>query len=332
MKDGIGVLEFELETVAWPVDGAFTISRGSRQFAEAVAVRLVDDGYFGRGECAPYARYGETTQSVEQQIRAAISAMDGRPDRRRLQGVLPAGAARNALDCALWELEARKSGVSVASLSGLKPVDWVETAYTLSLDTPEKMRLRAVAHRDKTLLKLKLSGAGDLERVVAVRDGAPDARIIVDANESWTIDDYRTLTPHLDEIGVSLIEQPFPANDDDALRSLPRPIPICADESCHTRAELPRLVGLYDMINIKLDKTGGLTEAIALMEAGRAHGMSIMIGCMLGSSLAVAPARLIAPYADIVDLDGPLLLALDREPAIRFKGNRMENPAPALWG
>ncbi len=333
MKDGTHeLLGLELETLSWPVDGAFTIARGSRQVAEAISVRLVRNGHTGRSECVPYTRYGETLASVERQIRAALAEMDAAPDRARLQKVLPAGAARNALDCALWDLEAKTKGVSVAVLCGFEPQDWVETAFTLSLDTPEKMRTRAVAHENKKLLKLKLSGEGDLERVAAVRAGAPHARIIVDANESWSIDDYRRFVPRFEELGVSMIEQPFPATDDGALGSLPRPIPICADESCHTRADLPRLAGLYDMINIKLDKAGGLTEGAALLKEGRARKLAIMIGCMLGSSLAIAPARLLAPYADIADIDGPLLLAADHEPSIPFDGARMGNPAPALWG
>ncbi len=326
------LLELDLEAVSWPVDGAFTIARGSKQVAEAIVVRLVSNGHAGRGECVPYTRYGETLVSVERQIRAALAEMGGAPDRARLQEILPAGAARNALDCALWDLEAKTKGVSVAALCGFELQDWVETAFTLSLDTPEKMRMRAIAHENKKLLKLKLSGNGDLERVAAVRAGAPNARIIVDANESWTVDDYHRFVPRFEELGVSMIEQPFPATDDQPLQSLARPIPICADESCHTRADLPRLAGLYDMINIKLDKAGGLTEGIALLKAGRTRNLAIMIGCMLGSSLAIAPARLLAPYADIADIDGPLLLAADHEPSIPLDGDRMGNPAPALWG
>lgn len=322
----------ELETIAWPVDGDFTISRGSKQIAEAISVTLIAGGRRGRGECTPYGRYGETLLSVERQICATAIELNGVLDRSRLQEALPAGAARNALDCAMWDLEAKLSGTSVARLAGLERRDWIETAFTLSLDTPEKMRARAIENHDKNLLKLKLSGSGDLERVAAVRDGAPRARIVVDANESWSVGDYLELTPRLQELGVSLIEQPFPAAADDSLSSLARPIPICADESCHTRADLPRLAGLYDMINVKLDKAGGLTEALALIREGRSRTFSIMIGSMLGSSLAVAPARLLAPYADIADLDGPLLLAADREPPLPFSGNMMGEPDPALWG
>lgn len=326
------VLKLELETTAWPVDGDFTISRGSRQVAEAIKIALASEGCSGQAECVPYARYGETLTSVERQIRDAVDRLGASPDRVRLQEMLPAGAARNALDCALWDLEAKRLETSVAALAGLERREWVETAFTLSLGTPEKMRARAVEHQNKSLLKLKLSGAGDVERVAAVRAGAPHARIIVDANESWTVDDYLELAPRLQELGVSLIEQPFPADADGPLSSLPHPIPVCADESCHTRADLPRLAELYDMINIKLDKAGGLTEGLALLNEARDNNFSIMIGSMLGSSLAVAPARLLAPYADIVDLDGPLLLAADYEPPILFEGNMMGEPDPALWG
>lgn len=326
------VLKLELETTAWPVDGDFTISRGSRQVAEAIQIALIRDGHRGQAECVPYARYGETLLSVERQIRAAVDKMGECPDRTRLQEMLPAGAARNALDCALWDLEAKETGASVAQLMELDRRDWVETAFTLSLGTPEKMRARAIEHQNKSLLKLKLSGAGDVERVAAVRAGAPRARIIVDANESWTVDDYLELAPRLQELGVSLIEQPFPADADGPLSFLPRAIPVCADESCHTRADLPRLTGLYDMINIKLDKAGGLTEGLVLLKEARAKNFSVMIGSMLGSSLAIAPARLIAPYADIVDLDGPLLLAADHQPPVPFEGNLIGEPDPALWG
>lgn len=322
----------ELETLAWPVDGDFTISRGSRQVAEAISVTLIKDGHRGRSECTPYGRYGETLHSVERQIRATIDELNGGLDRTLLQTALPAGAARNALDCALWDLEAKTAGTSVPALAGLERREWVETAFTLSLDTPERMRARAIDNRDKKLLKLKLSGAGDIERIAAVRAGAPDARIIVDANESWTVDHYLEFGPRLQSLGVSLVEQPFPAEADGLLSSLPRFIPVCADESCHTRADLPRLAGLYDMINVKLDKAGGLTEGLALIREGRAGNFSIMIGSMLGSSLAVAPARLLAPYADIADLDGPLLLAADQEPPISFDGAMMGEPDPALWG
>lgn len=326
------VLKLDLETTAWPVDGDFTISRGSRLVAEAIKIVLVKGGHRGQAECVPYARYGETLISVERQIRATVDKMGAHANRTRLQDMLPAGAARNALDCALWDLEAKEKGTSVAELLGLERREWVETAFTLSLGTPEKMHARAVEHQDKSLLKLKLSGAGDLERVAAVRSGAPETRIIVDANESWTVSDYLELTPRLQELGVSLIEQPFPADADEQLSSLPHAIPVCADESCHTRADLPRLTGLYDMINIKLDKAGGLTEGVALLKEAKARGFSIMVGSMLGDSLAIAPARLLAPYADISDLDGPLLLAADHQPPIPFKGNMIGEADPMLWG
>jgi L-alanine-DL-glutamate epimerase-like enolase superfamily enzyme len=253
-------------------------------------------------------------------------------DRNELQRAMPPGAARNALDAAFWDLDAKRDNRRAADLAGLGPLHPVVTAYTLSLDTPEWMGEAAAQNRARPLLKLKVTGDGDIERVQAVRRNAPQARLIVDANEGWTARHFAELSPALAELGVELIEQPLPAGDDDALAELPHPIPVCADEACHTSADLDRLVGKYDAVNIKLDKTGGLTEALVLAEAAAARGFKIMVGCMIGSSLAMAPAVLVAQQASVVDLDAPLLLASDRVPGLRYDGSTLYPPEPDLWG
>ncbi|WP_397542852.1 N-acetyl-D-Glu racemase DgcA [Roseovarius salis] len=306
----------------------FTISRGSRTLAQVLTVTLTDGDATGRGECVPYARYGETLDSVVAQIESLPAA----PDRLALYDLLPAGAARNAVDCALWDLEAKRTGKRVWDLAGLPAPGPEVTAYTLSLDTPEAMRAQAAVNAHRPLLKIKLGTPDDMPRLEAVRAGAPDARIIVDANEGWTAEVYTDLAPHLERLGVALVEQPLPADADDALASMDRPVPVCADESCHDRASLPALAGKYDVINIKLDKTGGLTEALALKEAARAEGYGIMVGCMVGSSLAMAPAVLVAQGAMVTDLDGPLLLAEDREHALEFDAAGVHPPSRELWG
>ncbi len=306
----------------------FTISRGSRTEAKVLTVRITRDGVTGWGECVPYARYDETLESVEAQIRSLPSGID----RAALQEALPAGAARNALDCANWDLEAKRAGRRVWELAGLPaPVPEI-TAYTLSLDTPETMQAQAAKHAHRPLLKIKLGTPDDMPRLEAVRRGAPQAKIIVDANEGWSAAVYADLAPHLVRLGVALVEQPLPAGDDEALIGMARPVPVCADESCHDRASLPKLKGKYDVVNIKLDKTGGLTEALALREAARAQGYGIMVGCMIGSSLAMAPAVLVAQGAMVTDLDGPLLLAEDREDALIFDAAGVHPPRPELWG
>jgi L-Ala-D/L-Glu epimerase len=313
---------------AFPLRRAFTISRGSRTEAAVLGVTVEEGGATGRGECVPYARYGETLDSVEAQIAGLPEAFD----RDTLQGLLPPGAARNAVDCALWDLEAKRRGVPVWRLAGLPEPGPLVTAFTLSLEAPEAMRAQAEANADRPLLKVKLGGTDDVARLEAVREGAPGARLIVDANEGWTPDAYRQIVPALVRLGVALVEQPFPAGEDAALGELDRPVPVCADESCHDRASLTGLRGRYDMVNIKLDKAGGLTEALALREAARAEGLGIMVGCMVGSSLAMAPAVLVAQGAAVVDLDGPLLLARDRDPPMDYD-ERGVHPAPrALWG
>lgn len=313
----------------WPIRGRFTISRGAKTEAEVVVVEIRADGACGRGECVPYPRYGETADAVVR----VIGELDTEGlTRARLQTLLPAGAARNAVDCALWDLEAKRLARPVWQLAGLKQPEPVLTAFTLSLDTPERMGAMARENALRPLLKLKLSGSGDLERVRAVRVNAPNAAFIVDANEAWSVEDYRFLAPELDRLGVSLIEQPFKAGEDLALAGLARPVPVCADESCHTSDDLARLVGAYDAVNIKLDKTGGLTEALALRQAAMAMGLKIMVGCMVATSLAMAPALLLAQGVDWVDLDGPLLLAEDRVPGLSYQGSTVFPPALTLWG
>ncbi|MFM2356198.1 MAG: hypothetical protein RLZZ528_1934 [Pseudomonadota bacterium] len=306
----------------------FTISRGSKTEARVLTVTVRDVRFSGRGECVPYARYGETPETVAAQIEGLPPDMThaGLPD------ALPAGAARNAVDCAFWDLAAKQAGRRVWQLLGLPAPVPVLTAYTLSLAPPDQMRAAAARHAHRPVLKIKLGTPDDMPRLEAVRAGAPRARIIVDANEGWTTEVYADLAPHLVRLGVALVEQPLPAGQDEALAHMPRPVPVCADESCHDRASLPGLRGKYDMVNIKLDKAGGLTEALALRDAARAAGFGIMVGCMVGSSLAMAPAVLVAQGAAIADLDGPLLLAEDRAHPIRYEADHICPPDPDLWG
>ena len=306
----------------------FTISRGSRTEAKVLTAHIADGAHKGWGECVPYARYGETLESVAEQI----NGLAGPLTREDLYDLLPAGAARFAVDSALWDLEAKKSGKRVWELAGLPTPKAEITAYTLSLDTPENMQAQAAKNAFRPLLKIKLGTPDDMTRLEAVRAGAPDARIIVDANEGWSAEVYADLAPHLVRLGVALVEQPLPAGNDDALIGMERPVPVCADESVHDRASLSGLKGKYDVINIKLDKTGGLTEALRLKEAALAEGYKIMVGCMVGSSLAMAPATLVAQGAMITDLDGPLLLAEDRDNALTFDAAGVHPPAAALWG
>ncbi|WP_110677369.1 N-acetyl-D-Glu racemase DgcA [Salinicola sp. RZ23] len=321
-----------VQEVRFALAERFAISRGARCEARVVTVSLSDGAHVGRGECVPYARYGESVASVIAQIESLRTALAAGLDRHALQTRLPAGAARNALDCALWDLEAKQRGMPVWALAGLAPPQAQMCAYTLSLDTPAAMREKAARHAERPLLKVKLGGEGDLERLRAVRQGAPQVRIIVDANEGWDLSTYRQLGPMLGELGIEMVEQPLPAYDDAALAEIPRPLPVCADEACHDRGSLASLQGRYDMINIKLDKSGGLTEALALRELASAAGLRIMVGCMVASSLAMAPALLVAQGAEIVDLDGPLLLARDRDPGLRYDAAGVHPAAPALWG
>ena len=325
-------MEIRVFSESWPIRGSFTISRGSKTASDVLVVELTQDGVTGRGECVPYARYGESVQGVITQIENIMPVLREGLDRGALQSVLPAGAARNAVDCALWDLESKQHRQRIWQRLNKPEPDALLTAYTLSLDTPENMQAAAEANSDRPLLKLKLAGAGDLARVTAVRKGAPQARIIVDANEGWDETLYRELVPALQKLGVEMIEQPLPAGQDQILASLPRPIPICADESCHDSSTLHELIGRYDMINIKLDKTGGLTEALELRKQAEAAGMKIMVGCMLATSLAMAPAFVVAQGAQVVDLDGPLLLQKDRDAGFNFSDNQMHAPDAALWG
>ena len=306
----------------------FTISRGSRTEAKVLTAHVSAGGVTGRGECVPYARYGETLESVE----AEIAGLSGDLTREGLRDLLPPGAARNAVDCALWDWEAKRAGRRVWELAGLPAPGPMITAYTLSLDTPDAMRAQAAKNAHRPLLKIKLGTPDDMPRVEAVRAGAPGATIIVDANEGWSAEVYSDLAPHLVRLGVAMVEQPMPAGQDGMLAEIARPLPVCADESCHDRASLPDLKGKYDMVNIKLDKTGGLTEALALRDAARAEGYKVMVGCMVGSSLAMAPAVLVAQGAEVVDLDGPLLLAEDRDQPLHYDAAGVHPPEAGLWG
>ena len=304
----------------------FTISRGSRTQADVLTVSVTIGGVRGRGECVPYARYGETLDSVTAQIEGFTGAWADLP------GALPAGAARNALDCAFWDHAAKAAGVRVWDLLKLPAPRPEITAYTLSLDTPDAMQVQAAQNAARPLLKIKLGTPDDMARLEAVRRGAPDSRIIVDANEGWSAEVYADLAPHLIRLGVQMVEQPMPAGADDMLGEIARPLPVCADESCHDRTSLPALRGKYDMVNIKLDKTGGLTEALALKGDSIAQGYGVMVGCMVGSSLAMAPATILAQGVVFTDLDGPLLLAEDRAEFLIFDAAGVHAPTAGLWG
>ncbi len=316
---------------SWPIRGAFTISRGTKTSAEVVVVEIAEDGALGRGECVPYPRYGESPESAVRQIAEVRGEIEGGLSRTGLQGRLAAGAARNAIDAALWDLEAKTTGTPAWRLAGVPEPGPLITAYTLSLDTPERMAAAAAAAQ-RPLLKLKLGGHGDVERVHAVRESAPGSRLIVDANEAWTPEVFARSAPALAALGVELIEQPLAAGQDDALSGLDRAVPVCADESCRGDGELESLDGRYEFVNLKLDKTGGLTAALELAHQAQARGFGIMLGCMLGTSLGMAPAALLGAAAAYVDLDGPLLLDADRSPGIRYEGSVMHPARPALWG
>ena len=313
---------------SFPLARTFTISRGSKTHAEVVTATISRDGQSGRGESVPYGRYGETITGVE----AAINALPATISRAALQQALPAGAARNAVDCALWDLEAKAAGRRVWELAGIPAPTRITTAFTLSLDTPEAMEADARAQSHRPLLKIKLGTPDDMPRLEAVRRGAPASRLVVDANEGWSAAIYADLAPHLQRLGVVLVEQPLPAGADDALIGIPRPVPICADESSHDRSSLAGLRGKYDVVNIKLDKTGGLTEALALRIEARAMGFGVMVGCMVGSSLGMAPATLLCAGAVVADLDGPLLLAEDRPHGLRYDASEIYPPERELWG
>jgi len=316
----------------FPTAGSWTISRGTVTQVEVVTAEARLGAQAGRGECRPYARYDEFAEGVVADIEAVAGQLGDDPGAVGLSALMAPGAARNSVDCALWDLRAKLAGKRVWQLAGLAEPKPLLTAYSLSLDTPEKMRAKAAEHAHRPLLKVKLGGDGDLERIRAVRAGAPKARIIVDANEGWTPASYAELAPELLALGVAMVEQPLPAWDDGALADMARPLPVCADEACHDTASLRGLAGKYDMINIKLDKTGGLTEALRLKAEAERMGFDVMVGCMLATSLAMAPAVLVAQGADIVDLDGPLLLAADRDNPLKYDADGVHPPTPELWG
>ena len=325
-------IELTLAVETFPIAGRFVISRGAKTEARVVTASLRDGAHVGRGECVPYARYGESVESVCAAILSLRGAIENGADRATLQTLLPAGAARNALDCAMWDLEAKRSGRRAYASAGFSRLTPLVTAFTISVGTPQEMRAAALRAADRPLLKIKLAGEGDADRLAAVREAAPHAQLIVDANEAWPEEALEAQFAACARFGVALVEQPLPAERDEALAKIARPIPICADESAHDTASLAALKGRYDAVNIKLDKTGGLTEALAMAHAARAQGFEIMAGCMVGSSLAMAPAVLIGQMAAFVDLDGPLLLARDREPGLIYEGSTLAPPAPALWG
>jgi L-alanine-DL-glutamate epimerase-like enolase superfamily enzyme len=317
---------------SWPLRGVFAISRGARTQSEVVVAEVRQGDIVGRGECVPYPRYGESVAGVVSAIEQLAEPVAQGLDHTGLEARLQAGAARNALDCALWDLAAKARRQPVHELAGLPAPRPVVTAFTISLGTPDAMATHAAEARAYPLLKLKLGGDGDLERVRAVRAAVPDTRLMVDANEAWTSAQLPDYLAAMADLGVELVEQPLHAGEDTALGEVEHPVPICADESCHTSADVPRLVGRYDVVNIKLDKAGGLTEAMRVATAAHANGLRVMVGTMMGTSLLMAPAMLLASTADWVDLDGPLWLARDRDDALRWDGTHLHPPTPALWG
>ncbi|WP_275782913.1 N-acetyl-D-Glu racemase DgcA [Pararhizobium gei] len=316
----------------FPIAGSFTISRGSKTSASVVTCEIGTGNNSGRGECVPYGRYGETIDSVVAEIEAARVAIEAGIDRPGLLAAMNPGAARNAVDCALWDLAAKSTGRPAFALAGLSDPLPLTTAYTISLGEPDIMAAQAAAQSHRALLKVKVGTADDTSRIRAVRAAAPGSVLILDANEGWTEDNIAAHFAVCVETRIALIEQPLPAGRDSALASIARPVPVCADESVHKTDDLSELAGLYDAVNIKLDKTGGLTEALRMRDAARALGLKIMVGCMVGTSLGMAPAVLLAQGADFVDLDGPLLLARDREPGLRYDASLVYPPRPDLWG
>jgi L-Ala-D/L-Glu epimerase len=324
--------ELSVRSERWPIAGAFTISRGSKTEAEVVVAELSDGTLRGCGECVPYPRYNETVAAVIAALEGLAGEVARGLDRETLQHVLPAGAARNALDCAFIDLEAKRAGRPAYNWLGLAPPQPRVTAYTISLGTPQTMAAAAAAAAARPLLKVKLGGEGDRDRIAAVRKAAPGAELIVDANEGWNAANLAANLAACADAGVTLVEQPLPAADDAALAMIARPIPVCADESVHDRASLANLVGKYDAVNIKLDKAGGLTEALALAAAAEAKGFMLMVGCMISTSLSIAPALLVAQRARVVDLDGPLLLARDRPNGLTYAGSTVHPATRELWG
>jgi len=325
------VLTIDAREETWPLDKPFRISRGTRTETRVVVVTLTDGQHSGRCEGVPIKRYNQTPASVLAEIESIKSAPN--LHREQLQKLLPPGAARNAVDCALWDLEAKISGKRAWELADISIAPEVETTFTISLDSPEAMAAATQAATNLPILKLKLGGDhADVTRVEAVREAAPKVRLLVDANESWTPDHYLRVVPSLVEFGVELIEQPFPADANNVLETLDHPIPVCADESCHTTADLPGLKKRYEVVNIKLDKTGGLTEALLLADGACQAGFKLLIGCMVCTSLGIAPARLLAGAADWIDLDGALLLSRDREHGLAYGNGKIGLPSRQLWG
>lgn len=316
----------------WPIAGSFVISRGAKTEARVVVAELAGGGVTGRGECVPYARYGESPEAVVARIESLRDAIAAGMTRTELQTALPPGAARNALDCAFWDLEAKSSNRRAYELANLPAPKPVVTAFTISIGSPDAMAKAANAAGARPLLKVKLGQAGDPERIAAVRAAAPKAELIVDANEGWNPDNLAENLAACARAGVTLVEQPLPDGTDDVLSGLQRPLLLCADESTHDRKSLAALVGKYDAVNIKLDKTGGLTEALAMAHEAKRLGFSIMAGCMVATSLSMAPALLIAQMARVTDLDGPLLLARDRPDGLRYDGSLVYPPDHTLWG
>lgn len=325
-------LRLEIHADSFPLAETFRISRGSKTSAEVIRVVVADAGHSGQGESVPYGRYGETLASVSRQIEDVSTSVCAGISRSELLNCMPAGAARNAIDCALWDLDAKKTGKRAWKLAGLNKPGMVTTAYTLSLDTPERMRDSAAKNAGRALLKVKLGTDNDIERLEAVRSGAPDSGIIVDANEGWDGETWLQLQPRLLELGILLVEQPLPAEQDSFLAGHRHLVPVCADESCHTSDDLEQLRNKYDFVNIKLDKTGGLTEALKMKQRATDLEFGIMTGCMVGTSLAMAPAMLLAQNAEFVDLDGPLLLGGDRTPGLQYKDSFVYPSEPELWG
>ena len=317
---------------AFPIAGSFTISRGSKTEADVIVCRISENGVSGRGECVPYRRYGETMEGVLAEIKAVSKAIEAGLTRDRLQSAMKPGAARNAVDCALWDLEAKLSKGSVGLMIGAKGGEPIVTAFTLSLADAQTMGADAFKNRERPLLKIKLGTEDDESRMRAVRDSAPVSRIIVDANEGWTSESIERHLAIAHELKISLIEQPLPAGNDAILSRIERLVPICADESVHSTADLASLRDRYDAVNIKLDKTGGLTEALLMKAEAERLGFQIMVGCMVGTSLAMAPAVLLAQDTEYADLDGPLLLAHDRAGGLRYDGSLVYPPTSDLWG
>ncbi|MGB5268015.1 MAG: N-acetyl-D-Glu racemase DgcA [Polyangiales bacterium] len=317
---------------SWPIRGGFRIARGARAAAEVIVLELRDGGSNGRGECVPYARYGESIDSVSAAIEAACQDLEGADPQERLTSMRP-GAARNAIDCALWELTAKRMGTEVWRLVGLEAAPRpVQSMRTVSVDSAEGMKTAAAKLARAPVIKVKVDGGEDLERIAAVHRAAPDAGLVIDANEAWSVQQLEAWLPQLPQLGVVLLEQPLAAGEDSALEGLERAVPICADESFHDRSSFSEVLGRYDMVNIKLDKTGGLSEALHCQREAKRLGLQVMLGCMVSTSLAIEPALLLASNAEYIDLDGPLLLERDREGALHERDAGVLRPSGSIWG